>query len=143
MENFDRVLSINLRGVWLCERAQIRQMMKQDLRPLACSPALFCRRPCFANTYSRTGLPFETRGSIVNVGSILSITGLGRASPYVLSKHAVLGLCKSDTIDYAAEGIRTNTVCPGWTQTSMTKHLEDEAVLYPRSNIFTSSMKLM
>jgi len=109
VDNLDRVLGINLRGVWLCERAQIRQMLKQDLRDLA------------------TGLPFKTRGSIVNVGSLSSHIGLNAINPYVMAKHGVLGLVKADTIDYAADGIRTNCICPGYIKTAMTKMLWDSA----------------
>jgi len=106
-ENMDRVLGLNLKGVWLCERAQIRQMLKQEMRDVA------------------TGLSLKTRGSIVNVGSSGSHLGLRTINPYVMAKHGVLGLCRTDAADYGEEGIRINCVCPGWIKTAMTKMVWD------------------
>jgi len=101
--DLDSVLDVNLKGVWYCERAQIRQMMKQDERDVV------------------TGLPIKTRGAIVNPGSLASQIGLSTITPYVMAKHAVLGLTKTDTVDYAKYGIRVNCVCPGWIKTPMTE----------------------
>ncbi|KAL2063088.1 hypothetical protein VTL71DRAFT_6160 [Oculimacula yallundae] len=103
----DRVLGLNLRGVWLCERAEIRQFLKQEMRNVS------------------TGLPIKTRGSIVNVGSLTSHFAIPTLSPYIMSKHAVLGLTKADAMDYSQQGIRVNCICPGWISTKMTSALVD------------------
>jgi len=101
---------LNLRGVWLCERAEIKEMMKQELRDVT------------------TGLKLKTRGSIVNVGSLTSHVAIPNLTPYIMSKHAVLGLTKADALDYGKHGIRINCVCPGWIRTKMTKFLEGTAM---------------
>ncbi|KAH7323586.1 hypothetical protein BKA65DRAFT_511077 [Rhexocercosporidium sp. MPI-PUGE-AT-0058] len=105
--DLDRVLGLNLRGVWLCERAQIRQFLKQEERSLS------------------TGLPLKTRGSIVNVGSLAAHFAIPNLTPYVMAKHGVLGLSRADAMDYAAQGIRVNCICPGWISTKMTSELVD------------------
>ncbi|KAF9690532.1 hypothetical protein EKO04_011278 [Ascochyta lentis] len=99
-ETLGKTLNVNVKGIWLCERAQIAQMLKQDLRPL------------------NTGLPFETRGSIVNIGSILGHIAMPTLGPYSISKHAVNGITKTDALDYAKEKIRINAVCPGFVKTN-------------------------
>lgn len=58
-------------------------------------------------------LKFRVRGSIVNVASVLGISGAPRAVPYVVSKHAIIGMTKSDACTYATQGIRVNCVSPG------------------------------
>ncbi|KAE9376999.1 NAD(P)-binding protein [Stipitochalara longipes BDJ] len=104
-ENLDTVLDVNLKGVWYCERAQIRQMLKQELRSVT------------------TGLPLKTRGSILNVASIAGSLAISTVSPYVMSKHGVLGLTKTDAKDYAADGIRVNAISPGWVKTEINRKL--------------------
>ncbi|CAL3968896.1 unnamed protein product [Diplocarpon coronariae] len=116
VEDLDRVLGLNLRGAWLCERAQIRQFLKQEMRDV---------RLWGADGESSTGLPFQTRGSIVNVGSLASHRAIPSLSPYIMAKHGVLGLTKADASDYAKDGIRVNCLCPGWIATNMTKRLVD------------------
>jgi len=100
-ENMHRVLGVNLKGVWFCEKAEIEVMMGQEKRELC------------------NGLPHQTRGSIVNIGSVGSLIGLGNINSYVMAKHAVLGLTRTDASDYGPEGIRINCVCPGWINTPM------------------------
>lgn len=58
-------------------------------------------------------LKFSVRGSIVNVASVLGLSGAPRAVPYVVSKHAIIGMTKSDACTYAPQGIRVNCVSPG------------------------------
>jgi NAD(P)-dependent dehydrogenase (short-subunit alcohol dehydrogenase family) len=82
-EEWDRVININLKGVWLCMKYEIRQMLNQG------------------------------SGSIVNMSSIGGLVGLIGSSAYVASKHGVAGTTKAAGLEYTQKGIRVNTVCPG------------------------------
>ena len=87
----DRMLAVNLTGVFLCLKHEIVQMLKQG-----------------------------GGGAIVNTSSIAGLIGLPTSSHYVAAKHGVVGLTKTAAMEYAQEGIRVNCVNPGYIKTPMT-----------------------
>ena len=92
-EAWDRLVDINIKGVWLCLKYEIPQMLEQG------------------------------GGAIVNTTSVAGLVGARRLSAYVASKHAVVGLTKAAALEYAQDGIRVNAVCPGTIDTPMLDRL--------------------
>jgi len=94
-EEWDRVTSINLKGVWLCMKAEIPQMLKQG------------------------------GGAIVNTASVAGLVGIAGTVAYIAAKHGVTGLTKAAAMEYAKAGIRVNAVCPGYIHTPLVQRTFD------------------
>lgn len=90
VEEFDRIIDVNYRGVFLCMKYQIPHLLEQE------------------------------RSAIVVTASRASFSGGPGSSPYTSSKHAVDGLVKSAALEYASRGLRVNAICPSYTETAMT-----------------------
>jgi NAD(P)-dependent dehydrogenase (short-subunit alcohol dehydrogenase family) len=88
-DEFDRVIAINLKSVWLCMKYEIKQMKKQG------------------------------SGAIVNNSSIGGLVGGVGLSAYHAAKHGILGLTKSAAVEYSSNGLQINAVCPGTIETPM------------------------
>jgi NAD(P)-dependent dehydrogenase (short-subunit alcohol dehydrogenase family) len=98
LEAWNRVIGINLTGVFLCMKYEIPAMLRQG------------------------------GGAIVNMASILGHVGFAGAPAYVSAKHGVIGLTKNAAIEYAKQGIRVTAVCPAFIHTPMVDDgLSDEA----------------
>ncbi len=98
-------MSINVRGLFLCMKYEIQQMLTQG------------------------------SGVIVNTSSIGGLIGFLGMSPYIASKHAVMGLTRTAALDYAKQGIRINAVNPGLIDTAMMDRLGGDSSTVPMGRL--------
>jgi 3-oxoacyl-[acyl-carrier protein] reductase len=96
-KDWDLVLTINLKGAFLCTKAVVRSMMKQR------------------------------SGKIVNIASVVGLTGNAGQANYAASKSGLIGFTKASAKEVATRNIQVNAVAPGYIETEMTAHLPQEA----------------
>lgn len=107
--DWDFISNINEKGVWLCMKYQIAQMLEQD--------------PSSSN---------GSRGSIVNDSSVAGLKA-GPTALYTAVKHAVVGLTRRAAVEYGRDGIRVNAMCPGVVETDMvSRAIEQSAEIAER-----------
>jgi NAD(P)-dependent dehydrogenase (short-subunit alcohol dehydrogenase family) len=88
-DDWDRLLAVNLKGVWLCLKYELRHMRARGT------------------------------GSVVNTGSVFGLVGMAGTCAYTASKHGVVGLTRCAALECAGDGVRVNAVCPGYVETPL------------------------
>lgn len=90
-EDFDKIIAVDLRGVFLCMKYEIPEMLKVGA------------------------------GSIINCGSVVSLVADPGMAPYVAAKHGVAGITKAAALEYAKQNVRINAIAPAFVETGMTQ----------------------
>ncbi|MEG9862993.1 MAG: SDR family NAD(P)-dependent oxidoreductase [Parvularculales bacterium] len=96
--DFDRIVSVNMKGVWLCMKSQLLYMKANG------------------------------GGAIVNNASVAGLVGLAMQGAYSGTKHAVIGMTKAAALEAAPEKVRVNAICPGATHTPILQHLLEAGI---------------
>jgi NAD(P)-dependent dehydrogenase (short-subunit alcohol dehydrogenase family) len=107
-ENYDFVMAVNTKGVWLCCKYAIEQMLKQE------------------------PLESASRGKIVNIASVAALIGRTRHHAYSASKAAVVNLTRNLAVMYGPQRININAVCPGLIPTALTRPIDPEGEQWHR-----------
>jgi NAD(P)-dependent dehydrogenase (short-subunit alcohol dehydrogenase family) len=102
LDDFRKVLDVNLVGVWLCLKHELPVMVRQG------------------------------GGVVVNNASVAGLRGSPTLAPYVASKHGVVGLTRTAALECAGLGVRVNAVCPGWTDTAIIDEIRGESEVMER-----------
>jgi A-factor type gamma-butyrolactone 1'-reductase (1S-forming) len=92
-ESWERMMAVNVRGVWLCTKHELAVMVPRE------------------------------RGTIVNTSSAAGLVGTPKTASYTTAKHAVIGLTRTAAVEHARHGIRVNAIAPGMTRTAMVEDL--------------------
>ena len=100
-DDWDRVVAVNLKGVWLCVRAQVRHMKPRN------------------------------RGAIVNTASNVAFAGAPGATPYVATKHGIVGITRTVALELAATDVRINTIAPGAIRTTLSDNVGSPTDPFP------------
>ncbi|OAL44230.1 NAD(P)-binding protein [Pyrenochaeta sp. DS3sAY3a] len=108
---FDKQYAVNQRGTWLCQKAELTQMLKQE--PLSIPDA--------SNKFASTA-----RGAIANVASMAGLRAYDNLPAYCATKSAVLAFTKADGLRHGRDGIRVNAICPGVIKTPMLGEVPDD-----------------
>ncbi len=110
-EEWDAVIGINLKGVWLCMKHEIPVMLDNG------------------------------GGAIINMASVAGLLGFRLAGAYAASKHGVIGLTKTAALEYARKNIRVNAVCPYFTDTPMVQDMIENAPVMREATVSGTPIK--
>ena len=122
--DFSKVMDVNVKGVFLCMKYELKQLLKQEGLPVEFDTSV--SDPNVSQELLALSAPKPVRGYIVNMASLLGTVPLAGSSPYVASKWAVIGLTKTAAHEHAPEGILINCVCPGFTATNLIASISEQ-----------------